>query len=67
LPELWRHLPGEAWERETAVIKIEINGNVLTVQLDDEQLETIKKTFEDVTAKEIRRQIRKVMKEEAKK
>ena len=47
------------------MIKIEINGDVLTVKLDDEQLMTLKKTFEEVTAKEVRRQIRKVLKEEA--
>ena len=47
------------------MIKLELNGDVLTVKLDEEQMETIKKTFEDVTAKEIRRQIRKVLKEEA--
>ena len=49
------------------MIKIEVNGDVLTVKLDDDQLKTITEVFERVTAKEIRRQIRVVMKEEAEK
>ena len=49
------------------MIKIEVNGEVLTVKLDDDQLKTLTEVFEKVTAKEIRRQIREVLKEETKK
>lgn len=49
------------------MIKVEINGEVLTVKLDDGQLRVLTEAFKEVTAKEIRRQIREVLKEEAKK
>ena len=48
------------------MIKLMVNGDVLTVKLDDEQMMAIKTMFTEVTGKEIRRQIRAVMKEEAK-
>ena len=49
------------------MIKLEINGEVLTVKFDEEQMKMLTEVFERVTAKEIRRQIRVVMKEEAEK
>lgn len=49
------------------MIKIEINGEVLTVKFDDKQLDTLTKTFEAMIAKEIRRRVREVLKEEAEK
>ena len=49
------------------MIKLMVNGDVLTVKLDDEQMMAIKTMFEEVTGKEIRRQIRAVMKEEKEK
>jgi len=49
------------------MIKLMVNGDVLTVKLDDEQMKAIKEMFTSVTSKEIRRQIRAVMKEEKEK
>ena len=48
------------------MLKIEINGNVLTVKLDDDQLKIITEVIEKTMMKEIRRQVKKIIKEEAK-